>query len=87
MGMQEVAIKLSMDSSSFVSSAQNVAEAFAKITEKAKEARQAGDDDLAAKFDMQALNLQRMYNGMASGNQAGGGGVAAGGGDGNGCDR
>lgn len=77
MGMQEVAIKLSMDSSSFVSSAQNVAEAFAKITEKAKEARQAGDDDLAAKFDMQALNLQRMYNGMASGNQAGGGGVAA----------
>lgn len=68
MGMQEVGIKLQMESSSFVSSAQNIADAFSKITEKIKEARQAGNDDIAERYEKQAANLQHIYNGMATSN-------------------
>ena len=68
MGMQEVGIKLQMDSSSFVSSAQNIADAFSKITGKIHEAQQAGNDDLAERYEKQAMNLQHLYNGMVQGN-------------------
>lgn len=68
MGMQEVAIKMSLDAQSVVSSAQNISEAFANITEKMKEAQEAGNMDLASKYSQQAKSLQGLYNGMANGN-------------------
>ncbi|WP_024468666.1 hypothetical protein [Treponema pedis] len=77
MGMQEVAIKITGDAQGFVSAANNISEAFQRITEKMNEAVKAGDQDLAEKYQVQARRLQSMYIGMASGNQtAAGGGIA-----------
>lgn len=67
MGMQAVGIRLQMEASGFVSSAQNIADAFSKITEKIKEAQSAGNTDLAQQYTKQATNLQHIYNGMAQG--------------------
>ena len=73
MGMQEVAIKMNLDAQSVVSSAQNISDAFARITGKMKEAQEAGNIDLVGKYSQQAQGLQRLYNGMATGSgQAGG---------------
>ena len=68
MGMQEVSIKMNLDAQSVVSSAQNISDAFAHITEKMKEAQKVGDMDLVSKYASQAKNLQGLYNGMATGN-------------------
>ena len=68
MGMQEVSIKMNLDAQSVVSSAQNISDAFAHITEKMKEAQEAGNMDLVSKYANQAKNLQGLYNGMATGN-------------------
>jgi len=78
MGMQEVAIKMSLDAQSVVSSAQNISDAFSHITEKMKEAQEAGNMDLVSKYTSQAKSLQGLYNGMASGNGNNGGGFKAG---------
>ena len=78
MGMQEVAIKMSLDAQSVVSSAQNISDAFSHITEKIKEAQEAGNMDLVSKYSSQAKSLQGLYNGMASGNGSNGGGFKAG---------
>ena len=78
MGMQEVAIKMSLDAQSVVSSAQNISDAFSHITEKMKEAQEAGNMDLVSKYASQAKSLQGLYNGMASGNGSNGGGFKAG---------
>lgn len=67
MGMQEVSIKMSLDAQSVVSSAQNISDAFSHITEKMKEAQEAGNMDLVSKYASQAKSLQGLYNGMASG--------------------
>ncbi|MGP1414474.1 MAG: hypothetical protein ACTTJ6_00885 [Treponema sp.] len=78
MGMQEIAIKMSLDAQSVVSSAQNISDAFSHITEKMKEAQEAGNMDLVSKYASQAKSLQGLYNGMASGNGSNGGGFKAG---------
>lgn len=76
MGMTEVGIKLNMDTSSFVSSAQNVADAFNAITEKIKEAQEAGDDASVERYTKTATALQGTYNKMATtGTQVQGQGV------------
>ncbi|QKS92444.1 hypothetical protein [Treponema phagedenis] len=65
MGMKEVAIKLNLETGSFSSSAQTISDAFDKMLGKMKEAQEVA-----------AQQMQQVYNGMANGNQAGGGGIA-----------
>lgn len=76
MGMKEVAIKLNLETGSFSSSAQTISDAFDKMLGKMKEAQEVGNFDLAAQYAKSAQQMQQMYNGMANGNQAGGGGIA-----------